>query len=132
RACASPAITPTAPRVRSLQSRTQPQVALLSCAWNIIQANARLDPITTTTGWAVTTSPDVLPLDRFLQREQQHPQRAYMVQPLPDGSLLHLSWADVGDQARRAAAWLRALNLEPGSRIAILSKNCAHWIITDL
>jgi long-chain acyl-CoA synthetase len=80
----------------------------------------------------VTTPQDALPLDLFFQREQDHPQRPYMVQPLPDGSLLHLNWGEVGDQARRAAGWLRGLHLEPGSRIAIISKNCAHWIVADL
>ncbi|MER1157381.1 AMP-binding protein, partial [Pseudomonas aeruginosa] len=39
---------------------------------------------------------------------------------------------EVGDQARRAAAWLRSLDLPAGSRIAIISKNCAHWIVIDL
>ena len=55
-----------------------------------------------------------------------------MVQPLPGGQLLELSWADVGEQARRAANWLRSRELPQGSRIAIISKNCAHWIIADL
>ena len=30
------------------------------------------------------------------------------------------------------AAYLKAQNWEPGSRIAILSKNCAWWIMADL
>jgi long-subunit acyl-CoA synthetase (AMP-forming) len=73
-----------------------------------------------------------LPLQMFYQRETQHPNKRYMVQPLPGGQLEALSWADVGEQARRGANWLRARELSPGSRIAIISKNCAHWIIADL
>ncbi|MDP2246056.1 AMP-binding protein [Pseudomonas sp.] len=73
-----------------------------------------------------------LPLQMFYQRETQHPNKPYMVQPLPGGQLEALSWADVGEQARRGANWLRARELSPGSRIAIISKNCAHWIIADL
>ncbi|MDO9624529.1 MAG: AMP-binding protein [Pseudomonas sp.] len=73
-----------------------------------------------------------LPLQMFYQRETQHPNKRYMVQPLPGGQLQELSWADVGDQARRGANWLRARELPQGSRIAIISKNCAHWIIADL
>ncbi len=73
-----------------------------------------------------------LPLDAFFQHEARHPNKPYLLQPLPGGQLEELSWAQVGDQARRAANWLRALELAPGSRIAIVSKNCAHWIITDL
>ncbi|WP_439862184.1 AMP-binding protein [Pseudomonas sp. MBLB4136] len=73
-----------------------------------------------------------LPLARFYQREARHPHKPYLVQPLPGGRLQELSWAEVGEQARRAASWLRSRELAQGSRIAILSKNCAHWIVCDL
>ncbi|SEE07788.1 AMP-binding protein [Pseudomonas anguilliseptica] len=73
-----------------------------------------------------------LPLEVFYEREARHPNKRYMVQPLPGGQLQELSWADVGEQARRAANWLRSRELPQGSRIAIISKNCAHWIVTDL
>ncbi|MGE8498268.1 MAG: AMP-binding protein [Pseudomonas sp.] len=73
-----------------------------------------------------------LPLDVFYEREARHPNKIYMVQPLPGGQLQELSWGDVGEQARRAANWLRSQELPQGSRIAIISKNCAHWIISDL
>ncbi|SFP32487.1 AMP-binding protein [Pseudomonas borbori] len=73
-----------------------------------------------------------LPLQVFYQREARHPNKPYMVQPLPGDQLQTLSWADVGEQARRSANWLRGRELPPGSRIAIISKNCAHWIIADL
>lgn len=73
-----------------------------------------------------------LPLELFYEREARHPNKRYMVQPLGDGRLLELSWAEVGEQARRAAHWLRSRELPQGSRIAIVSKNCAHWIVADL
>ena len=73
-----------------------------------------------------------LPLELFYEREARHPNKRYMVQPLSGGQLLELSWAEVGEQARRAASWLRSRELPPGSRVAIVSKNCAHWIIADL
>ncbi|MEX6502800.1 AMP-binding protein [Pseudomonas zhanjiangensis] len=73
-----------------------------------------------------------LPLQVFYEREARHPNKRYLVQPLPGGGLEELSWADVGEQARRAAGWLRSRELTQGSRIAIISKNCAHWIIADL
>jgi long-chain acyl-CoA synthetase len=73
-----------------------------------------------------------LPLEVFYQRESRHPNKRYMVQPLPGGQLQELSWGDVGEQARRAANWLRSRELPQGSRVAIISKNCAHWIIADL
>jgi long-subunit acyl-CoA synthetase (AMP-forming) len=73
-----------------------------------------------------------LPLEVFYQREARHPHKIFMVQPLPGGQLQELSWAEVGEQARRAASWLRSQELPPGSRVAMLSKNCAHWIVADL
>ncbi|MET1077316.1 MAG: AMP-binding protein [Pseudomonas sp.] len=73
-----------------------------------------------------------LPLELFYQREARHPNKTYLVQPQPDGQLQQLTWSEVGDQARRAANWLRSQELPPGSRIALISKNCAHWIVADL
>jgi long-chain acyl-CoA synthetase len=34
--------------------------------------------------------------------------------------------------ARRVAAYLRSLNMKPGSHIGLVSKNCREWIIADL
>jgi len=34
--------------------------------------------------------------------------------------------------ARRVAAYLRSLDLKPGSHIGLVSKNCREWIIADL
>ncbi|WP_220813151.1 AMP-binding protein [Pseudomonas paralcaligenes] len=73
-----------------------------------------------------------LPLEVFFERESRHPNKTYLIQPLGGGQVEQLTWAEVGEQARRTASWLRSLELEPGSRIAIISKNCAHWIVTDL
>ncbi|MBD9416029.1 AMP-binding protein [Pseudomonas sp. PDM16] len=73
-----------------------------------------------------------LPLELFFERESRHPNKTYLIQPQGGGQVEQLTWADVGEQARRAASWLRSLELEQGSKIAIISKNCAHWIVTDL
>jgi long-chain acyl-CoA synthetase len=73
-----------------------------------------------------------LPLDVFYEREARHPRQRFLVQPSGGGQIETLSWADVGHQARCAAHWLRARELPQGSHIALISKNCAHWIIADL
>ncbi|MDN3223651.1 AMP-binding protein [Pseudomonas nunensis] len=73
-----------------------------------------------------------LPLDVFYEREARHPRQRFLVQPLGGGQVETLTWADVGHQARCAAHWLRARELPQGSHIALISKNCAHWIIADL
>jgi len=73
-----------------------------------------------------------LPLQLFFEREARHPRQAYLVQPVGGGEVQTLTWGEVGQQARRAAHWLRARELPQGSHIALISKNCAHWIIADL
>ncbi|MGF6557947.1 long-chain acyl-CoA synthetase [Pseudomonas sp. S30_BP2TU TE3576] len=73
-----------------------------------------------------------LPLDVFYEREARHPRQRFLVQPVAGAQVETLTWADVGHQARCAAHWLRARELPQGSHIALISKNCAHWIIADL
>ncbi|WP_017254780.1 AMP-binding protein [Pseudomonas tolaasii] len=73
-----------------------------------------------------------LPLQVFFEREARHPRKPFLVQPLGGSEVQTLTWEDVGQQARRAAHWLRARELPQGSHIALISKNCAHWIIADL
>lgn len=73
-----------------------------------------------------------LPLQVFFEREARHPRKPFLVQPVDAGEVQTLTWGEVGHQARCAAQWLRARALPPGSHIALISKNCAHWIIADL
>ncbi|MGL4272077.1 MAG: AMP-binding protein, partial [Pseudomonas paracarnis] len=73
-----------------------------------------------------------LPLQVFFEREARHPRKVFLVQPIGGGEVQALTWGDVGHQARCAAHWLRARELPQGSHIALISKNCAHWIIADL
>jgi long-chain acyl-CoA synthetase len=54
-----------------------------------------------------------------------------MRQPI-NGEWKEWTWKETGEEVRKMAAHLNSLNFEPGSKIALISKNCAHWIITDL
>ncbi|HSN00203.1 MAG TPA: AMP-binding protein [Rudaea sp.] len=71
-------------------------------------------------------------LDRFRKWETERRDSVYLTQPYPDGSVVDHTWGEVGDQARRFASYLRSLGLPAGSRIALLGRNSAHWIIADL
>ena len=71
------------------------------------------------------------PLEMFYHWEETLSETIYLRQPI-DGSVKTFTWREVGDQARRVAAYLLAMDLPAGSHIAILSKNCAEWFITDL
>ncbi len=79
-------------------------------------------------------NPDMLvrsPLDMMFHWEETRPNDVYLRQPI-DGQMHTWTWREVGDEVRRMAAALRAMNLPPKSKIALLSKNCAHWIMADL
>lgn len=71
------------------------------------------------------------PLSAFYRWEKQTPDAVFLRQPLAD---MWKSWTyqQAGNEIRRVAAALRALDIPPESNVAILSKNCAHWIMADL
>lgn len=75
---------------------------------------------------------DDLVLHRFYAHARSRPGAIFLTQPLGQGRVEDFSFARVLDEARRMAAHLRALGLPPQSRIAIGSKNCAHFFISDL
>ena len=77
-------------------------------------------------------SPTRLILDHALAHAQAHPDRIFLTQPIGGGQVVDFSWAQTLDQARRMAAHLQGRGFAPGARIAILSKNCAHFIIAEL
>ncbi len=76
--------------------------------------------------------PGDLLLERALRWEKERAQQIYMVQPMGGGRLREYTWAETVGQARRLAAYFRSLGYPPGSRIALLSKNCAQFIVCDL
>lgn len=75
---------------------------------------------------------DDLPLPRVYRWERERAGRIFLTQPFGGGKVREWSWAQAADEARRMAAYLKAQNWEPGSRVAILSRNCAWWIMADL
>jgi long-subunit acyl-CoA synthetase (AMP-forming) len=79
---------------------------------------------------ALTT--DKLILDAVYEWERNHPDLVYMTQPLGNGQVKDYTWAETMDEARRMAAHLRSLDLPANSNIALISKNCAHFVICDL
>jgi long-chain acyl-CoA synthetase len=80
---------------------------------------------------ATTVSPDALALQRLYHWEKTTPDRVALTQPLGGGAVRDYTWREVLDQSRRMAAHLQAQGFEPGARIAILSKNTAHWLMSD-
>ncbi|NJL11859.1 MAG: AMP-binding protein [Microscillaceae bacterium] len=70
-------------------------------------------------------------IEHFYKWEQQKPHAVYLRQPIGD-LWIEYTWREVGEQARRMAMALKAMDLAPKSHIGIISKNCAHWVMSDL
>ena len=71
-------------------------------------------------------------LDHVYGHEKTRPELVYMTQPIGQGQVIDYTWRETLRQARSMAAYLNAQNLAPGARVAILSKNCAHFIMAEL
>jgi long-chain acyl-CoA synthetase len=71
------------------------------------------------------------PLQQFLTWEKEAEQDIFLRQPV-GGEWKTWTYQQAGDEARRIAAALRSLNLPTRSNVALLSKNCAHWVMADL
>ncbi|MBW2717460.1 MAG: AMP-binding protein [Deltaproteobacteria bacterium] len=73
-----------------------------------------------------------LALDDAYRWERSAPNQLWLTQPIGNGEVETYTWGEAMDQARRMAAHLKSLDLEPGSHIGLISKNCAHFMLTDL
>ena len=70
-------------------------------------------------------------LDYFLQWEKECPNDIFLKQP-SGGSWVDYSWHQVGKESRRICSALQARGLKKGDKVAVLSGNCAQWIIVDI
>jgi long-subunit acyl-CoA synthetase (AMP-forming) len=71
-------------------------------------------------------------LDYVYAHEIERANEVFLSQPQVGGAVRDYTWAQTLEQARRMAAHLQSRKLEPGARIAILSKNCAHFFMAEL
>ena len=81
---------------------------------------------------ALTVSEDDLPLQCVYRWERKRGQRVFLTQPDRGGKVRNWTWAQAMAEIRRMAAHLQAQNWDRGTPVAILSKNCAWWIMADL
>lgn len=71
------------------------------------------------------------PYQQMLKWAQQRPTDIFLRQII-GRQFCDFTYFDVVDQALRIVKALREIGLEPGDKIALISKNCAEWIIADL
>lgn len=75
--------------------------------------------------------PNSTPLLQFLNNEQEFANEVFLRQPF-NGVYTTWTWKEAADECRRMATAIKALHLRERSHIAILSKNCAHWMMADI
>ncbi len=81
-------------------------------------------------------APDILPLARVYRWEKERADKTWLTQPMGGGVVRSWTWAEAVDESRRIAEWLQSYGRihqwPSNAKVAILSKNCAHWIMADL
>lgn len=70
-------------------------------------------------------------LSDFLRWENERPDLVFLRQPV-QGQWHEWSFKQAGEEIRKMASGLKLMHLPERSNIAILSKNCAHWLMADL
>ncbi len=70
-------------------------------------------------------------IDQFCKFEQEKSDQLLFAEPV-NGQYREFTWKSAGQEIRSIAAYLQNCGLNKGDKVAILSKNCAHWIMADL
>lgn len=71
------------------------------------------------------------PIEMFYNWESTTPDKVYLRQAVGN-EWKTWTYKEAGQEARKMASALHAQGIAPRSHIAIISKNCAHWILADL
>lgn len=69
--------------------------------------------------------------DQLAHWASKTPDRIFLTQPL-EGAVREWTFAQAHDEVARFARALHDSGLKPGDKIALLSKNCAEWVIADI
>ena len=80
----------------------------------------------------IIANPTNFPVQRLLHWAATQPHKTYLTQPVGHGVVQDIRWAEAADQAARIATWMQAQGWPAGSRVAIVGKNSAHWVLADL
>ena len=75
--------------------------------------------------------PSTLALQRIYKWEQTTPDAIYLTQPMGKGVVRDYTWRQTMDEVRRMATHLQTFGWPAGTKIALLSKNCANWLMAD-
>lgn len=70
--------------------------------------------------------------DYFLDRCAENPDRIFLTQPMGGGVIKEFNFAQFLSESKKMATHIESLDLPVPSQIAIMSKNCAWWLMADL
>lgn len=71
------------------------------------------------------------PNEMILKWAQERPDQVYLKQTI-NRQHVEFTYAQVADQALKLVSVLNELGIQPGDKVALVSKNCAEWFICDL
>lgn len=71
-------------------------------------------------------------IDYFLANAEKYNDTTFMTQPMGNDVIKTFTYSETLEEAKKMAGYINSLGLPEKSQIAIMSKNCAWWIITDL
>jgi long-chain acyl-CoA synthetase len=78
-----------------------------------------------------TVASEALALQRLYHWETTCPEKVALTQPMGGGQVRDYTWRQLMAESRRMASHLKSLGFQPGSHIALLAKNTAHWLMAD-
>ncbi|MHA2813059.1 AMP-binding protein [Vibrio campbellii] len=71
------------------------------------------------------------PNEMILKWAEERPNEVYLKQII-NRQFVEFTYAEVADKALKLVTALRNLGVQPGDKVALVSKNCAEWFICDL
>ena len=71
------------------------------------------------------------PNEMILKWAHERPDQVYLKQTI-NRQHVEFTYAQVADQALKLVSVLNELGIQPGDKVALVSKNCAEWFICDL
>ncbi|MHA7585484.1 AMP-binding protein [Vibrio harveyi] len=71
------------------------------------------------------------PNEMILKWAEERPNEVYLKQII-NRQFVEFTYAEVADKALKLVTALRNLGVQPGEKVALVSKNCAEWFICDL
>ncbi|HHG3530889.1 TPA: AMP-binding protein [Vibrio parahaemolyticus] len=71
------------------------------------------------------------PNEMILKWAAERPNEVYLKQII-NRQFVEFTYAEVANQALKLVSALRGLGIQPGDKVALVSKNCAEWFICDL